>query len=110
MKEERLVREVAQDRMERLFRLAEALAGSSNRGDEKLGKRYVALLKRISAHYKVRMPREIKNRICKGCNSVLVPGISCRVRIASQGYIVYTCTCGMQKRIALKGSSYPEPV
>ena len=108
MKDDKLIKEVAAARIERLFSLAEKKTEA--RGSDALAKRYVALARRISSHYKVKLPIEIKNKICKKCNSVLVPGISCTVRIASQGYIVYRCACGAQKKIFLKKLSHSKPV
>lgn len=104
MKDEKLVKEVAGDRMERLFALAERRTESNGRESDALARRYVSLARRMSSHYKIRMPASIKNRICKKCNSVQVPGINCTVRKASQGYMVYKCSCGNEKRVFLKAA------
>jgi ribonuclease P protein subunit RPR2 len=110
MKDDKLIKEVAADRMERLFSLAEKGIEAKTKDSETLAKRYVALARKISAHYKVKLTAEMKNRICKKCNSVLVPGISCTVRLASQGCMVYRCACGEQKKIFLKKLPHSKPV
>lgn len=110
MKDDKLIKEVAAERMERLFSLSEKRTEARTKDSDALAKRYVALARKISAHYKVKLPIEMKNRICKKCNLVLIPGISCTVRIASQGCIVYRCECGEQKKVFLKKLPHPKPI
>lgn len=102
MKDEKIIKEVAIGRIARLFELAEKRQEEETEDSQILAKRYVSLARSISTHYKTKMPDRIRNRICKKCNSVLIPGISCRVRIASQGCIVYKCNCGEEKKVFLK--------
>ena len=88
MERGRLIKEIAAERIQLLYDLAVGMAGR----DSALSAEYVKTLRRISAHYKVGMPGVIKDRICKRCNLVLVPGLTANVRLASsKGYIVYTC-------------------
>lgn len=101
MLNEKLIKEIASWRISRLFELAE-ISTEKNKGETPvLARKYVALARKISTHYKVKMPPDIKNRICKGCNSVMVPGFNCKVRIASNGFLIYLCNCGLQKKIHL---------
>ena len=42
----------------------------------------------------------MKTEVCGSCDSVLIPGINCSVRLASSyGYIVYRCKCGAEKHV-----------
>lgn len=100
-----IVKKIALERMERLFELADEMERKDGEEERRLAKRYTALLKKISMHYKVTMPKAIKNRICSKCGSILIPGFNCTVQIASsKGYVVYTCKCGEEKHILYKGS------
>ncbi|MDE1857115.1 MAG: ribonuclease P [Candidatus Micrarchaeota archaeon] len=92
-----LVKQIAEERIVTLFGLAEKAAPE----DRKLSSKYVKYLRRIAAHYKVGMPKGIRDRICTRCNLVLVPGITSTVRIASsKGYVAYKCdSCGSERHI-----------
>ena len=102
MREDRreLVQKVAAERIEILFGLAEKKAGN----DSALSHRYVLMLKRIAAHYRVGLPKNIRNGICAKCNQVLVPGLNSTVRVvSSKGYMAYRCgTCGTEKHVFYK--------
>lgn len=93
-----LVKKIALERINVLFDNAEKRAGSD------LSVKYVKTLRRMSAHYKVSIPKKMKDRICTHCNLVLVPGQNAKVRIASSHkYIVYICDkCGNEKHIYYK--------
>ena len=95
-----LINAIAEERIGRLFHLAENSVGS----DDKLARSYVALLERISSHYKVGIPRSIRSRICKRCMMALVPGANCSVVLASsKKYIVYKCRmCGGERHVYYK--------
>lgn len=90
-----LVKKIANERIYLLFELAK------NEPDAELSRRYTKLIKLIGEHYKIRLPKELKNNICSKCSSILIPGKSLSVRIASsKGYIVYKCrNCGAEKHI-----------
>jgi ribonuclease P protein subunit RPR2 len=88
MERGRLIKEIAAERIQILYDLAAAMAGK----DIALSSEYVKTLRRMGAHYRVGIPAEIKDRICKKCNLVLIPGLTASVRLASsKGYVVYTC-------------------
>ncbi len=98
-----LVKEIAKDRVEKLLKFAEERALENTEASKKLSKRYVQLARKISMHYKVSIPKELKNRICKKCNNFLIPGINCSVRLASsKRFLVYKCECGAEKHIFYK--------
>jgi len=91
------MKEIARERIEILF----AQAKMRFRDDPKLARRYVELARRIGMKAGVRLTREQKSRVCKGCGSFLVPGANCRVRTRSEGgtIVLITCLeCGVKKR------------
>ncbi len=96
MKSKSLVKSIAEERILLLLDLAEKMAIENTEQSISLEKRYVLLAKRISAHYKVKIPKGLKQRICKKCNNFIVPGINGKVRLASSGYFVYECECGSE--------------
>ncbi|MDE1827766.1 MAG: ribonuclease P [Candidatus Micrarchaeota archaeon] len=103
MQKDPIVREVATWRIQRLFELASAETRKGEKESLRLSKRYVRIAKSISSHYKVRMPDKVRNSICKGCGSILIPGLNCKVRLASsKRYIIYLCSCGEEKHIFYK--------
>src|SRR4029077_8251643 len=97
MKERLLVKRIAAERVQILF----DMANREMQHDPDLAKDYIKILDKISVHYKVKLPKEIKNRICKVCKSLLVPGFNATVKIASKNrYVIYRCSnCGTEKHI-----------
>ena len=87
-----IIRSVAEERIAALLRMAEERTKEKDRSSF-LAKRYVQIARQIGKHYKIPMPVESKGRICKKCNSFLVPGINCSVRISGKSAI-YKCNCG----------------
>jgi len=64
--------------------------------------RYVTLARKIQMKYKVKMPKDLKRQFCKKCNTYLVPGSNCRVRVQNKK-IIYNCnSCKNFTRIPLK--------
>ncbi|MHC1635166.1 MAG: ribonuclease P protein component 4 [Candidatus Methanospirareceae archaeon] len=107
MKRGERIRDIALQRIERLFELAEADA------KKKKGKirsnRYVQLARRIGMRYRVRIPKHLKMRICKGCHSFLIPGRNARVRLRGD-YMVTTCLeCNRKMRRPYKTPRPPSP-
>jgi len=86
-------RRIALQRMHILFKLAdEALPEKPEHAQ-----RYIDLARQIAMRCRVKMPRELKRRICKQCNTLLRPGVNARVRIKQrrEPHIVVTCLgCG----------------
>lgn len=88
------MRELATQRMWRLFELAEQEFGEHPERSE----RYVRLIRGISMRNRIRTPGEIKRRICKHCYAFLVPGRNARYRL-KDGVLVISCgTCGKEMR------------
>lgn len=90
-------REVAVERIRKLFGMAEEHASET----QQLSDRYVRLARRIAMRYQVSIPRELRRRICRSCEGILIPGRTARVRIGS-GRVAITCLrCETVKRYPL---------
>ncbi|MCW6159939.1 MAG: hypothetical protein LVQ95_02515 [Candidatus Micrarchaeales archaeon] len=92
-----IVKEIAGERIALLFGLATRTIGS----DREQSGRYIKRMRYMSSHYKVPLPKKIRNGICKKCNEVLVPGLNASVRIvSSKGYVATRCTkCGNEVHV-----------
>jgi len=44
-------------------------------------RRYIKLARKIGLRYNIRLSRKQKRKFCKKCNSLLIPGISCTIRL-----------------------------
>lgn len=96
----RRVDEVALQRIERLFSLAEEVY----REEPALAQRYVDLARRVAMRAQLSLPREFRRRVCRGCGAFLVPGWSSRVRVRQrrEPHVSITCLrCGRTYRIPL---------
>jgi ribonuclease P protein subunit RPR2 len=94
-------RQIAEHRIRVLFEQA----GAVNRTDPHLSTRYVEIARKIAMSAKIRLPTRYRRRICKECNSLLVQGDNCRVRIRQrrEPHVVVTClSCGHQTRFLLR--------
>ncbi len=82
-------RDLARQRMERLFQLAsEEHSAHPERSD-----RYVCIARQISTRLRVRMPHHLKRLFCKHCGSYL-PASGTRTRL-KRGVLTTTCLrCG----------------
>jgi ribonuclease P protein subunit RPR2 len=58
-----------------------------------LSNRYVALARKISMKYKVRLPSSLQKRFCKHCYCFLVPSVNCRVRLCKRLVSYYCQNC-----------------
>lgn len=99
----KLTYSIATQRIEKLMHLAESAIGSKSEENERLARRYVELALKIGSHYKVKIPKALKTKICHKCMLPLIPGLTCTVR-HSMGFTIYKCECGEQNKIVLKGS------
>jgi RNase P subunit RPR2 len=91
------VKEIAGERIRILLELAKRTFPK----DRNLSKRYVDLARQIGMKAGVRIPREERLFICKGCGNLLVPGVNSRVRTRSDlgTMVLVTCLdCGTKKR------------
>ena len=87
-------RDMAKQRITRLFELADSeFKAHPGRSD-----RYVKLARRIGMRYRLRLPPEFKRKICKHCHTYLVQGATARTRLRG-AYAATTCmACGKQMR------------
>jgi ribonuclease P protein subunit RPR2 len=104
MKRRRRIEDLAEQRIERLFELAEVAAKD---GREQRSQRYIELARAIGMRYRVRIPKHLKMRLCKRCYALLIPGKTARVRLRSE-YMTTTCLrCGEQMRRPYKTPRAP---
>ncbi len=102
-KAQKIYRDLVLQRIRHVYSLAleEARKGNIDYSAE-LGQ----YIKKLSRESGIRLPREIKRGICKRCGVPLIPGITARVRLQTQGafsYIVITCVrCGWIHRYPYK--------
>ncbi len=89
-------REIAEERIQRLFELAEIRF----KEEPELSDRYVELARKVGMKYRVSIPSKFRRRFCHECHSYLKPGLNCRVRIDSKNRTVnYVCRdCGNVNR------------
>jgi len=87
-------REIARERIEILFNLAsQVYKQHPQRSDA-----YVALARRIGMRHNVRIPRELKRRMCRHCYCYLIPGRNARIRLRGK-HLTLTClSCRHQMR------------
>lgn len=100
MKNQRLLGDIAKERIFRLVELAKARTIKMGRADQ-LSDRYINIAKEIKTHYGIRSANSMKRMLCKTCNSVIVAGMNAKVRLSSQNdYMVVVCSrCGTEKHL-----------
>lgn len=81
--------QIAKRRIRFLFNEAK----ESLKKNAKLSVKYVKLARRLAMKYRIKLPSELKKRFCKHCNSYLIPGVNCRVRIHKSRVIYYCLNC-----------------
>jgi ribonuclease P protein subunit RPR2 len=89
-------RKIARERIAILMGHAE---DEAKKGNVKRTDRYVALAKRIGTRYNVRFPRQLKRKLCKHCDSFLLPSVNCRVRLNKRTVSIYCYKCEQYTRI-----------
>ena len=85
-------KKIAQERIEILFSLAE----KEFTAYPERAQRHIAMAKKIALRFNVRIPRELRRKMCKKCHSFLKPGTNATVRTArtKQAVIVRCGVCG----------------
>lgn len=86
---------IARERINILYELAQ---NEAMNGEEKLARRYVEHILNLSRKYNVRLPREMKMRICKKCHTFLIPGKTAQVRLKKGKVVIKCLKCGAYKR------------
>ena len=95
------VKQIARERIQTLLDEAKNVG----KNDPKLAAQYVKSARRIAMAARIRLPVDFRRQTCKSCNSLLIQGFSCRVRVKQkrEPHVVITClNCGNQTRIMLK--------
>jgi len=91
--------------VEEAIRLSKISFDAALRGDYAYSSHVNSVILRISQVTRVRLPLDIKRSFCKGCGVTLIPGVTARVRVRSEGkrkYIVRRClVCGYIHRLPL---------
>jgi ribonuclease P protein subunit RPR2 len=84
-------RQIAKERIETLAALAAQMALAK---DLEHADRYVQLARKIGMRYNVRLPRDLRARICRECLRYLLPGVTCTVRVHRRRVRVTCRYCG----------------
>ncbi|HLN46042.1 MAG TPA: ribonuclease P protein component 4 [Candidatus Sulfotelmatobacter sp.] len=95
------IKQIAKKRVDILFQQANTFS----KVNPKLASRYIESARKIAMAAKIRLPQNFRRRTCKKCNSLLIYGENCRVRVRQkrEPHIVITClNCGWQKRVLLR--------
>ncbi|MEM5798391.1 MAG: RNAase P [Candidatus Aenigmatarchaeota archaeon] len=97
-KGKRTEKRIAQERIEKLFSLAQ------KEKNHELANRYARLIWRLCLRYNIRLGKEQKRRICRRCQAWLVPGRTARIRARPEKkVIVLQCLrCGWTRRYPYK--------
>ena len=94
-------KQIAKQRIRVLFEQANAV----HKANPKLSSRYIETARKIAMSARIRLPQDFRRRVCKKCNSLLVYGENCRVRVRQkrEPHVVITClNCGWQTLIPLR--------
>ncbi len=83
-------KKIAKERIKILLELADKIF----KENRERAKRYVELARKISMRHNVRIPREYRFFICKGCKTLLKPGVNARFRIYKSKIVVTCLECG----------------
>lgn len=94
--------------------LPEPTAKPTRTTTQQLAKSYINSMKAVGRKTVVKMDPAVKRTLCKGCNAVLIPGGTARVRVKGSSthshVMTYTCrTCSTKLRIPAPSSSRREP-
>ncbi|MBI2105792.1 ribonuclease P [Candidatus Woesearchaeota archaeon] len=90
--------EIAKHRIKKLFSEADKIFPNN----KKLADRYVELARKIAMKINLSIPKSLKRKFCKHCNSYLKPGVNSRIRIHKSRVIIYCQNCRKYTRIPLK--------
>ena len=108
------VKHIAEERIGVLLDISERFfKGEGPAGvDEALAKKYIGLAMQIRRHYKIRTKDKRFGTICKKCRTILIPGITCTVRILGKEHTaVYKCNrCGTEKRAIFSSKPVATPL
>ncbi|MEM1684244.1 MAG: hypothetical protein QW483_00265 [Nanopusillaceae archaeon] len=70
--------------------------------DPDLARRYIKIILEIKKKSRIKIIKNLRNKFCKKCYTVWIPGKTLSIRIR-KGRIIYRClTCGNIKRFLIK--------
>ena len=78
--------------LERMYVLI-SNAISNARLNPDLAQRQASLARRISTHYRIKMPYELRISFCKKCKNFIAPGINSRIRLGRTHLKSIRITC-----------------
>jgi ribonuclease P protein subunit RPR2 len=84
---------LARARIEILWEQASEIARTDREG----ARRRMQIAARVAQRARIKVPRDVKRRVCRQCGIVLIPGESCLVRMRNNRakHLTVTCTaCG----------------
>ncbi|MFW9910930.1 MAG: ribonuclease P [Candidatus Thorarchaeota archaeon] len=84
---------LARARIEILWEQASEIARTDREG----ARRRMQIAARVAQRARIKVPKDVKRRVCRQCGIVLIPGESCRVRMRNNRakHLTVTCTaCG----------------
>jgi len=89
-------KEIVEQRIKRLFELADLRISEDRAYSEHLADRYVELARNLGMKYNVSIPSNLRKRYCHKCLSYIKPGVNCQIRINSKNNTLnYHCkVCG----------------
>lgn len=82
---------------ERIAKLTDLSVESVKNGNYVRAQRYVTLARRIGMKTRVKMPEGF--RYCKECNTPMIPGVNCRVRLTNHKITSGCEICGSFRRM-----------
>ena len=98
MRKRKTSREEATDLVRRLTESSVSLAPK----DLGMAKEQAALARRVRLRFNVRLDSSLKRYTCRGCKSLIVPGVNARVRLGHGKPAVIRITCSECGRVNRK--------
>ncbi len=92
------MKRIARERIAHLFSQADGIFAA----DRQLANRYVQLARKLAMKARVRIPRELKRKFCRHCDTYLRPGANTRIRIAKSRVIILCLACKRFTRIPVR--------
>jgi ribonuclease P protein subunit RPR2 len=89
---------IAKERIEILIGLAE----KELRKHPERSRRYIELLRKIGMRYNIRLPKELKKKFCKNCNTLLKPGLTSTTRVQNKTLTIKCMFCNKVYRQKVK--------
>jgi RNase P subunit RPR2 len=86
-------RKAAKEDAAALVRLLTESAVSLSHKDLKLAKEQAALARKVKLRFNVRLDPSLRRFTCRGCKSLLVPGVNARVRLGHGKPTIVRITC-----------------